>query len=88
MPAARRTEIRRDHTVALLEGPAPLRGDHQRVARQFTGRRLETTSVTTQGRNVIVLQRNLDPGAAQPNPFTHVYRLEDGKVAHWTLVAP
>jgi SnoaL-like domain len=85
---ARRTEIRRDNQVVLLEGLDALRQDALRVAQQFTGRRLESTHIMRHGRNVVVLQRNWDPGAEIPNPFTHVFRIQDGKIAHWVLVAP
>jgi len=85
---ARRTEIQRNNNVVLLEGPEALRADNLRVASTIPGRRLETTSMMTQGRNVIVLQLNWDPGATEPNPFTSVFRIQDGKAAHWVLVAP
>ena len=84
----RRTEIQRNNSVVQLEGAEALRADHLRVAQMFTGRRLETLSVAEHGRNVIVLQLNWDPGAAEPNAFTSVFRIEDGRVAHWVLVAP
>lgn len=84
----RRTEIQRDNNVVLLEGPEALRADHLRVAGRFTGRQLETTAVMVQGRNVIVLQRNWDPGAPEPTSFVSTFRIEGGKVAHWILVAP
>jgi hypothetical protein len=87
-PDARRTEIQRNNNVVLLEGPEALRADNLRVAGTFTGRRVETTGMATQGRNVIVQQLNWDPGAAEPNPFTSVFRIEDGRVAHWVLIAP
>lgn len=84
----RRTEIQRNNNVVLLEGRDAIAADHLRVASSFTGRRVETTSMAVQGRNVLMLQLNWDPGAADPNPFTSVLRIEDGKVAHWVLVAP
>ena len=85
---ARRTEIQRNNSVVLLESADALQADAQRVASSFTGRRLETTSMLSQGRNVIVQQLNWNPGAATPDPFTHVFRVQDGKIAHWILVAP
>lgn len=85
---ARRTEIQRNNTVVLLEDADALRADALRVASSFTGRRLETTSMLSQGRNVIVEQLNHNPGAAAPDPFTHVFRVQDRKIAHWILVAP
>ncbi len=85
---ARRTEIQRNNSVVILESADALRADAQRVASNFTGRRLETTSMLAQGRNVIVQQLNLNPGAATSDPFTHVFRVQDGKIAHWVLVAP
>ena len=39
-----------------------------------------------QGRNVVILQLNRDPGAAQPTLFLSVLRVEDGKIAHWILI--
>jgi len=84
----RRTEIQRNSNVVLLEGHDAIRADHSRVASTFTGRRLETTAMMVQARNVVILQLNWDPGAAAPNPFTSVLRIEDGKIAHWALVAP
>lgn len=85
---ARRTEVNRANDVVQLLTPEALRADSLRVARSFTGRRLETTSMLVQGRNVIVQQLNHDPGAAQPGPFTHVFRVQNGRIAHWILVAP
>ncbi len=41
-----------------------------------------------QGRNVVVLQRNHDPGGAKPNSFTHVFRVQDGKILHWIVITP
>ena len=84
----RRTEIQRNNNVVLLEGAEALREDHLRVARGFTGRRLETIGIVSHGRNVVALQRNWDPGATEPNPFISVFRIEDGRVAHWILIAP
>jgi hypothetical protein len=86
--APRRTEIQRPGTVVLLEGAEALREDHLRVARQFPGRRLETVSLVAHGRNVIALQRNVNPGSPERDAFTSVFRIEDGKVAHWILIAP
>jgi hypothetical protein len=87
-PDARRTEIQRNNSVVQLESAEALRNDHLRVAQSFTGRRVETTGMMVQGRNVVMLQLNWDPGATAPNPFTSVLRIEDGKIAHWVLVAP
>ena len=87
-PGVRRTEIQRNNNVVLLRGLDELRADHLRVARSFPGRKLETTSMEVQGRNVVILQLNRDPGAAQPIPFVSVLRVEDGKIAHWILIAP
>jgi hypothetical protein len=87
-PDARRTEINRQNNVIQLEGLEALRADSLRVAQTFTGRRLETTSVSNQGRNVIFLQWNWDPAAPSPNPFTHLLRIQDGRIAHWILLAP
>lgn len=84
----RRTEIQRDNSVVLLDGSEALRADHLRVAERFTGRRLETTAIFTHGRNVVLLQRNLNPGGSPPDPFISIYRVEDGRVAHWILIAP
>jgi len=85
---AKRTEINRANEVVRVEGIDALRTDSLRVARTFTGRRLETTAVVSQGRNVTFTQSNWDPGAAGPNYFTHVLRIQDGRIAHWILVAP
>ena len=85
---ARRTEIQRNNNVVLLETAEALRDDHRRVAGGFPGRRLETLGLFSHGRNVVALQRNWDPGAAEPNPFISVFRIEEGKVAHWILIAP
>ena len=87
-PDARRTEIQRNNNVVQLETTEALRNDHIRVAQSFTGRQVETTGMTVQGRNVIMTQLNWDPGAAAANPFTSVLRIEDGKIAHWILIAP
>lgn len=85
----RRTEIQRDSSVVVqLEGAEALRADHLRVAQRFTGRRLETVQTQAHGRNLTAFQLNWDPGADAPNPFVSVFRIEDGKVAHWVLVAP
>ena len=88
IPDPRRTEIQRNNTVVQLEGAEALRNDHLRVARTFTGRRVETTEMRVQGRNVIMLPLNWDPGAAAPNPFTSVLRIEDGRIAHWIVITP
>lgn len=85
---ARRTEIQRNNNVVLLEGIDALRADHQRVASGFTGRRLETIAMFSHGRNVVALQRNWDPGATEPTPFISVFRIEDGRIAHWVLIVP
>jgi hypothetical protein len=85
---ARRTEIQRNNNVVLLEGIDALRADHQRVASSFTGRRLETIGMFGHGRNVVALQRNWDLGAAESTPFISVFRVEDGRIAHWILIAP
>ncbi len=85
---ARRTEIQRNTTVVLLEDADALRADALRVASSFTGRRLETTAMLSQGRNVVVEQSNHNPGAVAPDLFTRVLRVQDGKIAHWILVAP
>ena len=85
---ARRTEIQRNNSVVLVEGADALRADHQRGASSFTGRKVETTAMLGWGRNVVALQRNWDPGAAEPNPFISIFRIEDGRVAHWILIAP
>jgi hypothetical protein len=87
-PDARRTEIQRNNNVVQLETTEALRNDHIRVAQSFTGRQVETTGMTVQGRNVIMTQLNWDPGAAAASPFTSVLRIEDGKIAHWILIAP
>jgi hypothetical protein len=87
-PDPRRTEIQRNNNVIQLEGTEALRNDHLRVAQSFTGRQVETTGMMVQGRNVIMLQLNWDPGATAANPFTSVLRIEDGKIAHWILIAP
>jgi hypothetical protein len=84
----RRTEIQRNNNVVLLEGAEALREDHLRVAGNFPGRKLETTAMVSHGRNVVALQQNWDPGAAEPTPFISVFRIEDGRVAHWILIAP
>jgi hypothetical protein len=88
LPDARRTEIQRNNNVVQLESAEALRNDHLRVAQTFTGRQVETTGMMVQGRNVIMLQLNRDPGATVPNPFTSVLRIEDGRIAHWILIAP
>ncbi len=85
---ARRREIQRNNSVVQLQSPDELRADHVRVASSFTGRRVETTSMDIQGRNVVMLQLNWDPGATQPNAFVSVLRIEDGQIAHWVLIAP
>ena len=87
-PNPRRTEITRTSDVVQLEGADALRADHLRVAQRFAGRRLETVDMQVHGRNVIAFQLNWDPGSTTPNLFTSVFRVEDGKVAHWALVAP
>ena len=84
----RRTEITRPNEVVLLEGAEALRADHLRVAERFTGRRVETVSAQAHGRNVVLLQLNRDPGASEPSSFISVFRVEDGKAAHWVLIAP
>ena len=87
-PSPRRTEIQRDNNVVQLDGDEALRADHVRVAQRFTGRRVETLHLEAHGRNVIAFQLNWDPGAAAPNAFTSVFRIEDGRVTNWVLMAP
>jgi len=85
---ARRTEIARNNNVVQLQSPDELRADHVRVASSFTGRRVETTSMEIQGRNVVMFQLNWNPGATEPDPFVSVLRIEESKIAHWVLIAP
>src|SRR5687767_2380243 len=73
--SARRTEIQRNNNVVLLETAEALREDHRRVASSFPGRQLETLALFSHGRNVVALQHNWDPGAAEPNPFISVFRI-------------
>lgn len=87
-PDAKRTEINRANAVVQLEGAEALRQDSLRVARSFMGRRLQTMGTFVHGRNVVFLQWNWDPGSAVPNPFIHVLRIQEGKIAHWILIAP